>query len=488
MLRKGRRWQAMLLGGVLAAAIPRIGHTAERVTAQTLKEILHEIDELKADRTQDDRKIEQLEHKVESLENQNQQLQQSDQKLKTETTQQLQTLQTQVSSATSPATFEGFFGEHQFVPAGGAAVTYLYDRHTNTNTFGVEFEPLFLYRLNDWILFEGVIDASFPSGSGASFNTPVATAQIFLNDYMELDAGIYDLPFGDFDETSSAFWINRFVTAPLPYGSEGLLPSGEVGAQLRGGLQWGALGQDVDYTAYVGNGPLFDTTLPAPVVGQTFSGINNIATNTHSKTFGGRLRVYPLPIDKDWGRLELGASTYDGKWQNSLWLNSWGVDFNYRADTFEARGEYLATHRQMPMAAAADNRQGWYVQGGYYLTKLHPAFLGRSVSDQLQKLELLVRYSGVNQRAVAADEITTEPSALGANLSPSIFAPRAREVALGLDYWLAPSISWRLEYDIELPRAGGSLVTFDPKGNPLFAPIGNTTNDRAILTEFAIGF
>src|SRR5207244_12302726 len=100
---------------------------------------------------------------------------------------------------------------------------------------------------------------------------------------------------------------------------------------------------------YDSNGPLFDSALPAPVGGQTFNGINNIATNTHSKTFGGRLRVYPLPIDRDWGRLELGASTYDGKWQNSLWLTSWGVDFNYRADTFEARGEYLATHRQMPI-------------------------------------------------------------------------------------------------------------------------------------------
>jgi hypothetical protein len=41
------------------------------------------------------------------------------------------------------------------------------------------------------------------------------------------------------------------------------------------------------------------------------------------------------------------------------------------------------------------------------------------------ELELLVRYSGVNQRAVIADEISTTPS-LGFSGLPSAFAPHAR--------------------------------------------------------------
>lgn len=37
-------------------------------------------------------------------------------------------------------------------------------------------------------------------------------------------------------------------------------------------------------------------------------------------------------------RLELGASTYDGKWLNSLWFNAWGVDFAYLHENLQARG------------------------------------------------------------------------------------------------------------------------------------------------------
>jgi hypothetical protein len=46
--------------------------------------------------------------------------------------------------------------------------------------------------MNDWILFEGSIAASLSNGSEASFSLPVATAQVFLNDYLELAAGIFD--------------------------------------------------------------------------------------------------------------------------------------------------------------------------------------------------------------------------------------------------------------------------------------------------------
>ena len=56
--------------------------------------------------------------------------------------------------------------------------------------------------------------------------------------------GLFDQPFGDWYEAQSAVWVNRFVTAPLLYGVEAVVPPTELGLQLRGGLQWGALGQD----------------------------------------------------------------------------------------------------------------------------------------------------------------------------------------------------------------------------------------------------
>jgi len=104
-----------------------------------------------------------------------------------------------------------------------------------------------------------------------------------------------------------------------------------------------------------------------------------------------------------------------------------------------------------------------------------------------RRLELLVRYSGVNQRAVVQDEISTIPS-IGFSGSPSIFSPHAREVALGLDYWISPSIVLQNEVDFELPGAGGSVIAFQGASTPTTRPQGATANDVAFLTQLAIGF
>ena len=143
-------------------------------------------------------------------------------------------------------------------------------------------------------------------------------------------------------------------------------------------------------------------------------------------------------------------------------------------------------YRQMPNANA-DNRQGWYVQAGYFLNQLRIPQAPEPVQDFLNRMELLVRYSGVNQRAVVADEISTIP-ALGFSGSPSIFTPHSREVAIGLDYWIAPSIVLQNEVDFELPRAGGSLISFGGNPTPTITPEGATPNDVAFLTQLAIGF
>ena len=325
----------------------------------------------------------------------------------------------------------GYWGTHQFTLTGGAAIDYIYDHKLNQNTFSLDFEPILLYRPTDWMAFEGTFEASYDPGSGASFDAPVATAQIFLNDYVEAVLGIFDQPFGDFYETQGPFWVNRFITAPLPYGAAALVPPTDIGMQLRGAYQWGQLGQDADYTVWVANGPSYDSSLPEPVIGQELNGSTNIQTNTNGRAYGGRFRVYPFPLDSNLGRLELGASTYNGKWQNGLWLNAWGVDFAYLRNNLQTRGAWISAYRQMPAGSGPDNRQGWYFQVGYFLNGLHLPGLGQ-FDQYLAKLEPLVRYSGVNQRAVVTDEIATNPS-FGFSGSPSIFAPHAREVALGLD-------------------------------------------------------
>ncbi|HTQ24983.1 MAG TPA: hypothetical protein VMI09_09820 [Candidatus Binataceae bacterium] len=495
---------AMVLGMATVTAAPKALADDTEAQAKALKQVERELKQLRADRARDRQLIEKLEQKLDDVESQNrqvrtsnqqlqsttQQLQNSDQQLQTKTDAELKQIQAQVAAGpTEPQInrlLAGYWGTHQFTLTGGAAIDYIYDHKLNQNTFSLDFEPILLYRPTDWMAFEGTFEASYDPGSGASFDAPVATAQIFLNDYVEAVLGIFDQPFGDFYETQGPFWVNRFITAPLPYGAAALVPPTDIGMQLRGAYQWGQLGQDADYTVWVANGPSYDSSLPEPVIGQELNGSTNIQTNTNGRAYGGRFRVYPFPLDSNLGRLELGASTYNGKWQNGLWLNAWGVDFAYLRNNLQTRGAWISAYRQMPAGSGPDNRQGWYFQVGYFLNGLHLPGLGQ-FDQYLAKLEPLVRYSGVNQRAVVTDEIATNPS-FGFSGSPSIFAPHAREVALGLDYWIAPSIVWQTELDLELPRAGGTTYTFNGASTPTVGSVGATPNDQAILTQFAIGF
>jgi hypothetical protein len=71
-------------------------------------------------------------------------------------------------------------------------------------------------------------------------------------------------------------------------------------------------------------------------------------------------------------------------------------------------------------------------------------------------MELVARYSGLNQRAVTEDA------------AEEGLVPHPRQVAVGLNYWLTPSVVGKLEYDRELPR--------------------DAANDDVIRGQIAVGF
>jgi hypothetical protein len=459
-----------------------------------------EIEQLRKEDEQKLRMMEALSHRIDQLE--------------AEQKQGAQKQQAQIDSAVatkiqeqqiSPKEFSGFmnqyFGTHTFTIAGAAGFSFIADQQSNPidgihnatqNTFVMDWEPMILYRPADWLLFTGIFSGSF-GNAGTGTDLSSAYLQLFPSDYVTVVAGLFDNPFGDWYETQSPMWINRFVSAPLPFGVEPVVPPGEIGIQLRGGLQWGAVGQDFDYTIWTGNGPSFSEPIPGASMGGP---VSVASAQSNGKSIGARFRVYPLPIDANLGRLELGASTYNGKWMNSHWLTSWGVDFNYFAGSFQARGEWLESYRQMPAPYSSDNRQGWYLQFGYFLNQLNLPFLSDQFNDAIHKLEPLIRYSGVNQHAVAIDDITGATGVgaggiqaglipdFGLSGSPSLYAPHSREVAFGLDYYFTPSIVWLNEFDLELPRAGGIFVNADGS----YAPVGSTPNDRAFLSQFTVGF
>jgi hypothetical protein len=481
---------------------------ADSATPADLREIRREIQRIKqherdeeqriqSDKARDDKLIQALEQRVQVIENQNLQLKSANSELQAKL--QEQTESTPPASQFAQA-FQQYLGSRTFQVAGAAGVSFIYDKqssalsgmaHQSANTFTMDWEPLILYRPLDWILFEAEFDGAFAPDGSTGVTTPLMDFHIFLNDYMEIVAGLFDQPFGDWYESQSPMWVNRFITAPLPFGAEPVIPPSEMGLQFRGGLQWGGRGQDFDYTLWTGNGPSFS----APVPGAALNGVTGVATSkTNGRSFGARLRFYPLPLDANLGRLEVGTSTVNGKWFDGKWYDAWGLDFSYFRQNLRMRGEWMSAYRQMP-GAVADNRQGWYLQAGYSLNRFTLPFLPDEVNQFVQRLEPLIRYSGVNQRAVVQEDVGAFPGfpqVVGANIpdfafngSPALFAPHSREVAFGLDYWIAPSIVWKNELDFELPRAGGLLTS--ATGGPS-VPVGATPNDVAFLSQFTVGF
>jgi hypothetical protein len=302
--------------------------------------------------------------------------------------------------------------------------------------------PILLYRVTDRVLFEGELELGLNENGGTDVNLEYAQADVFLNDYVTLVGGKFLLPFGEFIQQLHPGWINKLVSFPLPFRENeegGLLPFSDVGVQLRGGAPLGPEGVGLDYTVFVSNGPRFESE----EVGALFQS-NNVDGNK-GKGFGARFVVRPLPVASGLGHLRLGASTYDGKWDGGkLWFTSWGMDAAYQLNELELRGEYVQTRREMPEDIRRDFREGWYVQGAYKLARLQVPYLNR--------MELVARYSGVNQRAVTNEELLPHP----------------RQVALGLDYWITPSVVGKLEYDRELPR--------------------DAKNDHAVRAQIAVGF
>ena len=258
------------------------------------------------------------------------------------------------------------------------------------NDYTLDFELNPIIHINDWINFFGSIVAEVSPTGVESLTPNVANVEIFLFGWhvpVEVVAGLFDEPFGDFFETQYVNWINAFITSLLLYGAETFVPENGLGVQVRGGIQWGRPGQDVDYTLWSDSGPTFESapgfgTIPKPVTGEIINELTGLNLASNSKGFGARFRFYPLPVDARLGRLELMATTYDGHWQGSHGYQSWGVGYAYGVGPLRSRGELAQAYRAMPNLAPAaqypgccghDNRQGWFVQVGFELYGIpHP--------------------------------------------------------------------------------------------------------------------
>jgi hypothetical protein len=292
---------------------------------------------------------------------------------------------------------------------------------------------------------------------------------------LDLQLGRFDMPFNDYFEDYAVGWIKQSVDDPIAYaGVNSIVPSAADGAMMRATYDmhnW-HLGF-MDGLAYVVNGPRFADTspqpselpgvLPPPEVGPFVPGaslVENQFDLHRTKGYGARIRFYPLGDDSQYGLLRIGASTYDGDWDgNGHAYIAWGLAANYVYDVFRFRAEYMQGDRKVP-GPTSDRRDGWYALASYSLSHVVPAPFNR--------LELFGMYSGADHRYCNVDpQLFGGPyQACVAGAASPITQPR--EYAAGIDYWITPSLVYKLE---------GAMQTS-----------GDNHIDPQVLTSVAVGF
>jgi hypothetical protein len=209
---------ALVSAFVLSLCVPALGETpsAGEAGGVDLRAIQQEINTIKkhqaAERQaeqqrvdQDERTIQTLEQRLQQLESRNAALAHQAQVIELtsaqlkQNSQNLHDLQQELTQRPTEEQFGSlmnrYLGSHQFTWNGAVAGSVIYDRANNTNTFALTFEPLVIYRLNDWISFVGEFEAALPEGSDAEFGFPIGMFQFFLNDYVQVS----------FQRASSAF-------------------------------------------------------------------------------------------------------------------------------------------------------------------------------------------------------------------------------------------------------------------------------------------
>ena len=349
---------------------------------------------------------------------------------------------------------DSFPGSTKFLMTGYGTAGFISQDHGGTRQFTASFNPMFLWKLSDRLLFEGEFEAQL-EGSATSLALETAQISYLLNDYATIGAGKFLNPMNYFVERQHMAWVNKLPDKPLAV-YDGLLPETEVGFQVRGGIPIGSM--KFGYAAFAANAPSLnvDTANGASDLGTLdFANFDNIGRHI---AYGGRVGFFPVP------ELEIGYGLQAGDVApagssgsvNSL-LQS--VDLSYVRNSPRLKGtlnlkaqwvwSHIGDYTYDPTAAVGgpyvfkNNRDGGYAQISYRPSLVENAFL--------KNLEPVFRFDLLNQ----------------ANTPTGIDETR---YTVGLNYWLGPTSVFKVAYE------------FDHQSGP------NADAHNAVMLQLATGF
>lgn len=306
---------------------------------------------------------------------------------------------------------------NEVVLTGYGTVGYLLDTQgENANRFTASISPVFLFQFQDRVLFEAEFEFSLQEGITET-GLEYAQLDYIVNDNIVLVAGKFLAPFGVFSERLHPTWINKFASSPpifghhvAAFGVAPLMPIlADVGVMARGAFTPGNF--QVGINVYVTQGPIAEGTDPIPEVEFPASS----SDNNVNKMVGGRIDVGLLPT----GQISFSYLNGDYDDVGVLDFTAWNIAGEYRINGVEFRGEVVQTRQEIEIFTGFPTfvRSGFYAQAAYRIRRWEPVLRWTQIFDS--------KLDGVSQDGTGA-----------------------KQIGLGLDYWIGPSIAVMGAYEI----------------------------------------
>ena len=346
-------------------------------------------------------------------------------------------------------------GTTKMLISGYGSAGFNAQNHGGTRSFYATFNPIFMWKLSDRLLFEGELEAQL-AGTATTMNLETAQISYVMNDYMTLGAGKFLNPMNYFVERQHMAWVNKLPDKPLAV-YDGLLPEAEVGVQLRGAVPLGSM--KLGYAVYAANAPQLKvdtaTTTAKNLGAFEFNNYDNVGRHI---AYGGRLGFLPIPeLEFGYGLQYSDVAPPAGPGRVGTLLQS--VDASFVKDSAKLMGTlnlkaqwvWSQVHSFLYDPGAAiggpfafkNYRNGGYAQMAYRPSRLE--------NECLKNFEPVFRLDVLNQ-------------------NHTLTGTDERRYTVGLNYWLGPSTVLKAAYEIDR-QTGPNAGSYD-----------------ALLFQFATGF
>jgi hypothetical protein len=354
---------------------------------------------------------------------------------------------------------------HKFLLS-GYGFTNLEIEGDNSAQFEIGFSPIFLWSINNNILFESELEFELEDNS-TGVVLEYAQIMYIANAYMTFGAGKFLSPNNIFSERYHPSWINKLPNMPLGLSAHSgaqLVAGTQVGLQVRSGIPVGST--KFVYALYVSNGPALniDEVDEDPHVEGEEEGehhgvtgplsFSNIPDNNSDKAIGGRIGFLPVPeLEIGYGFETARVGTDDTEFSDVRSFNN-VVDLSYVQDIkslagrFDVRSQFTWLNVDNPgidHLNYENNSTAWYAQLAYQPYYIESSFL--------QSLEFVVRYDQLDL-----------PEGAELNIDK-------KRIAGGVNYWINHSTVLKFAYE--------STTSEHEEGNE---------TESAFIVQVAMGF